>query len=110
MGLICDIFGVSKTLISILAMLQVVNSMHQPVLAAPAPVVPEPHSLTTVNPIPPSDPVIRKQVVQDLMAQMQGPYNFMQVMFLLPFVFIFCMSECVLNFLCFSVPGFHAGV
>lgn len=26
-----------------------------------------------------SDPVVRKQVVQDLMAQMQGTYNFMQV-------------------------------
>ncbi|KAI7802741.1 caprin-1b [Triplophysa rosa] len=57
---------------------QVVNSMQQPVQAAPTPVVPEPHPLTTVNPTSPSDPVIRKQVVQDLMAQMQGPYNFIQ--------------------------------
>ncbi|XP_021165251.2 caprin-1a isoform X6 [Fundulus heteroclitus] len=29
-------------------------------------------------PSPPTDPVVRKQAVQDLMAQMQGPYNFMQ--------------------------------
>ncbi|KAA0714878.1 Caprin-1 Cell cycle-associated protein 1 [Triplophysa tibetana] len=57
---------------------QVVNSMQQLVQAAPTPVVPEPHPLTTVNPTPPSDPVVRKRVVQDLMAQMQGPYNFMQ--------------------------------
>lgn len=36
----------------------------------------------TVNhmtPTPASDPVVRKQAVQDLMAQMQGTYNFMQV-------------------------------
>ncbi|XP_051953642.1 caprin-1-like [Xyrauchen texanus] len=57
---------------------EVVNSMQQPVLMAPSPVVPEPHPLTMVTPTPPSDPVVRKQVVQDLMAQMQGPYNFMQ--------------------------------
>ncbi|XP_052437926.1 caprin-1b isoform X3 [Carassius gibelio] len=59
------------------AEMEVVNSM-QPVQTAPAPVVPEPHPLTTVTPTPPSDPVVRQQVVQDLMAQMQGPYNFMQ--------------------------------
>ncbi|KAJ7994996.1 hypothetical protein DPEC_G00255320 [Dallia pectoralis] len=44
----------------------------------PTHVSPEPHA---VNPITPSltpDPVVRKQVVQDLMAQMQGTYNFMQ--------------------------------
>ncbi|XP_048024198.1 caprin-1b [Megalobrama amblycephala] len=57
---------------------EVVNSMQQPVQTTPSPVVPEPHPLTTVTPTPPSDPVIRQQVVQDLMAQMQGPYNFMQ--------------------------------
>ncbi|XP_050990998.1 caprin-1b isoform X2 [Labeo rohita] len=56
---------------------EVVNSM-QPVQTTPTPVVPEPHPLTTVTPTPPSDPVVRQQVVQDLMAQMQGPYNFMQ--------------------------------
>lgn len=32
-----------------------------------------------VTPPPTSDPVVRKQAVQDLMAQMQGTYNFMQV-------------------------------
>ncbi|XP_021323301.1 caprin-1b isoform X1 [Danio rerio] len=57
---------------------EVVNSILQPVQAAPIPVVPEPHPLPTVTPTPPSDPVCRQQVVQDLMAQMQGPYNFMQ--------------------------------
>lgn len=56
---------------------EVVNSM-QPVQTTPSPVVPEPHPLTTVTPTPPSDPVVRQLVVQDLMAQMQGPYNFMQ--------------------------------
>ncbi|XP_016407011.1 caprin-1-like isoform X3 [Sinocyclocheilus rhinocerous] len=56
--------------------MEVVNSM-QPVQTAPTPVVPEPHPLTTI-PTPPSDPVVRQQVVQDLMAQMKGPYNFMQ--------------------------------
>ncbi|XP_051512318.1 caprin-1-like [Myxocyprinus asiaticus] len=57
---------------------EVVNSMQQPILMAPSPVIPEPHPLTIVTPTPPSDPVVRKQVVQDLMAQMQGPYNFIQ--------------------------------
>uniref|UniRef100_A0A6Q2Z6F7 Cell cycle associated protein 1a n=1 Tax=Esox lucius TaxID=8010 RepID=A0A6Q2Z6F7_ESOLU len=54
---------------------QVVNAFqHHP----PPHLAPETH---TVNPIAPSltpDPVVRKQVVQDLMAQMQGTYNFMQ--------------------------------
>lgn len=54
-----------------------VNSLeHQP----PAQLATEP--TVTVDhgpPNPPSDPVVRKQVVQDLMAQMQGTYNFMQV-------------------------------
>uniref|UniRef100_A0A3Q3JG30 Cell cycle associated protein 1b n=1 Tax=Monopterus albus TaxID=43700 RepID=A0A3Q3JG30_MONAL len=31
-----------------------------------------------LSPVPPTDPLVRKQVVQDLMAQMQGTYNFMQ--------------------------------
>uniref|UniRef100_A0A671U9Y6 Cell cycle associated protein 1a n=1 Tax=Sparus aurata TaxID=8175 RepID=A0A671U9Y6_SPAAU len=56
---------------------QMVNSLeHQP----PAQLATEP--TVTVDhgpPNPPSDPVVRKQVVQDLMAQMQGTYNFMQV-------------------------------
>uniref|UniRef100_A0A671UD07 Cell cycle associated protein 1a n=1 Tax=Sparus aurata TaxID=8175 RepID=A0A671UD07_SPAAU len=55
---------------------QMVNSLeHQP----PAQLATEP--TVTVDhgpPNPPSDPVVRKQVVQDLMAQMQGTYNFMQ--------------------------------
>ncbi|XP_037615665.1 caprin-1a isoform X4 [Sebastes umbrosus] len=55
---------------------QMVNSLqHQP----PAQLAAEPTA--TVNhgsPPPAADPVVRKQVVQDLMAQMQGTYNFMQ--------------------------------
>ncbi|KAM6980317.1 caprin-1a isoform 2-T2 [Aplochiton taeniatus] len=55
---------------------QAVNSLqHQP----PVALTQEP--LHTVNPMAPSptpDPVVRKQVVQDLMAQLQGTYNFMQ--------------------------------
>uniref|UniRef100_A0A8C8DM92 Cell cycle associated protein 1b n=1 Tax=Oryzias sinensis TaxID=183150 RepID=A0A8C8DM92_9TELE len=39
----------------------------------------ETHPIDLSSPVPPSDPMVRKQVVQDLMAQMQGPYNFMQV-------------------------------
>lgn len=53
-----------------------VNSLqHQP----PAQLAIE--STVTVNhcsPPPAADPVVRKQAVQDLMAQMQGTYNFMQ--------------------------------
>ncbi|XP_042338638.1 caprin-1a isoform X1 [Plectropomus leopardus] len=55
---------------------QLVNSLqHQP----PAQLVVEP--TVTANhgtPPPAADPVVRKQAVQDLMAQMQGTYNFMQ--------------------------------
>ncbi|CAJ1049710.1 caprin-1a isoform X3 [Xyrichtys novacula] len=55
---------------------QVMNALqHQ----APAHVATEPP--VTVNHAPPTpvcDPLVRKQVVQDLMAQMQGTYNFMQ--------------------------------
>uniref|UniRef100_A0A673CRB2 Caprin-1-like n=1 Tax=Sphaeramia orbicularis TaxID=375764 RepID=A0A673CRB2_9TELE len=55
---------------------QMVNSLqHQP----PAQLAPE--AAAVVNhapPCPTTDPVVRKQAVQDLMAQMQGTYNFMQ--------------------------------
>ncbi|XP_068461122.1 caprin-1a isoform X2 [Clinocottus analis] len=55
---------------------QMVNSLqHQPL----AQLATEP--AVTVNygsPPPAADPVVRKQVVHDLMAQMQGTYNFMQ--------------------------------
>uniref|UniRef100_A0A8C7FNW9 Cell cycle associated protein 1a n=1 Tax=Oncorhynchus kisutch TaxID=8019 RepID=A0A8C7FNW9_ONCKI len=51
----------------------VVNVLqHQP----PPQMTPEPHTVNPVSHTP--DPVVRKQVVQDLMAQMQGTYNFMQ--------------------------------
>lgn len=53
------------------------NSLQNP---SPAQLAPEP--TLTVNqaaPSPATDPVVRKQAVQDLMAKMQGTYNFMQV-------------------------------
>ncbi|KAI5131748.1 Caprin-1 [Manis pentadactyla] len=53
---------------------EVVNSLQQQPQAA-SPSVPEPHSLTSVAQ---ADPLVRRQRVQDLMAQMQGPYNFIQ--------------------------------
>lgn len=52
-----------------------VNSLQQQPQAA-SPSVPEPHALT---PVAQADPLVRRQRVQDLMAQMQGPYNFIQV-------------------------------
>uniref|UniRef100_A0A673ZFJ0 Cell cycle associated protein 1a n=1 Tax=Salmo trutta TaxID=8032 RepID=A0A673ZFJ0_SALTR len=56
-----------------IADVQVVNSLqHQ----SPPQMTPEPHTVNPVSHTP--DPVVRKQVVQDLMAQMQGTYNFMQ--------------------------------
>ncbi|XP_076879907.1 caprin-1a [Brachyhypopomus gauderio] len=63
---------------------EVVSSLQQQQQAPPPPlspalVRPEVHAL---NPVAPptttSDPLVRKQAVQDLMAQMQGTYNFMQ--------------------------------
>uniref|UniRef100_A0A7N6B132 Cell cycle associated protein 1b n=1 Tax=Anabas testudineus TaxID=64144 RepID=A0A7N6B132_ANATE len=42
------------------------------------PVALETHPMNLASPVPPTDPLVRKQVVQDLMAQMQGTYNFMQ--------------------------------
>ncbi|KAI5101446.1 GPI-anchored membrane protein 1 isoform X1 [Silurus meridionalis] len=45
---------------------------------SPALVSPETHSLAPVLPPTSTDPLVRKQAVQDLMAQMQGTYNFMQ--------------------------------
>ncbi|XP_016154532.1 PREDICTED: caprin-1 isoform X3 [Ficedula albicollis] len=53
---------------------EVVNSLQQQTQATSSP-VPEPHTLTAVAQ---ADPLVRRQRVQDLMAQMQGPYNFMQ--------------------------------
>ncbi|XP_071415387.1 caprin-1 isoform X3 [Pithys albifrons albifrons] len=53
---------------------EVVNSLQQQTQAASPPVA-EPHTLPTVAQ---ADPLVRRQRVQDLMAQMQGPYNFMQ--------------------------------
>ncbi|XP_062973478.1 caprin-1 isoform X2 [Elgaria multicarinata webbii] len=53
---------------------EVVNSLQQQPQAA-SPPVPDAHALTAVAQ---ADPLVRRQRVQDLMAQMQGPYNFMQ--------------------------------
>ncbi|XP_061773714.1 caprin-1-like isoform X6 [Nerophis ophidion] len=50
----------------------------QPVQHAPPPIPLETHPLSLVSPLPATDPMVRKKVVQDLMAQMQGTYNFMQ--------------------------------
>lgn len=46
---------------------------------SPALVSSETHPLAPVLPPSSADPLVRKQAVQDLMAQMQGTYNFMQV-------------------------------
>nr|XP_014347492.1 PREDICTED: caprin-1 isoform X1 [Latimeria chalumnae] len=55
---------------------EVASSLQQPQQqAAAVATVPEPHTVSTGAP---SDPSVRRQRVQDLMAQMQGPYNFMQ--------------------------------
>ncbi|XP_030575440.1 caprin-1a isoform X1 [Archocentrus centrarchus] len=55
---------------------QMVNSLqHQPsAQLAPEQII----TVIQVTPPPATDPVVRKQAVQDLMAQMQGTYNFMQ--------------------------------
>ncbi|XP_029010314.1 caprin-1b isoform X1 [Betta splendens] len=57
---------------------EAVNAMQQPVQTAVTPVALETHPMNLQSPVPPTDPMVRKQVVQDLMAQMQGTYNFMQ--------------------------------
>ncbi|XP_010755558.3 caprin-1b isoform X1 [Larimichthys crocea] len=57
---------------------EAVSAMQQPVQPAPSPVALETHPLNLASPVPSADPMARKQVVQDLMAQMQGTYNFMQ--------------------------------
>uniref|UniRef100_A0A665UF04 Cell cycle associated protein 1b n=1 Tax=Echeneis naucrates TaxID=173247 RepID=A0A665UF04_ECHNA len=49
-----------------------------PVQPAAPPVALDTHPMNLASPVPPTDPLVRKQVVQDLMAQMQGTYNFMQ--------------------------------
>ncbi|XP_051917497.1 caprin-1b [Hippocampus zosterae] len=57
---------------------EVIAAMQQPVQQAPPLTAMEALPLSVVAPVPPTDPMVRKQVVQDLMAQMQGTYNFMQ--------------------------------
>ncbi|KAM9377119.1 caprin-1b isoform 2-T2 [Pholidichthys leucotaenia] len=54
------------------------QAVQQPVQSAAPPVSLESHPMSLASPVPPTDPLVRKQVVQDLMAQMQGTYNFMQ--------------------------------
>ncbi|XP_010881949.2 caprin-1b isoform X2 [Esox lucius] len=54
-------------------------TQQQPVESSPPPVALETHPLNGAPPaVRPADPVVRKQAVQDLLSQMQGPYNFMQ--------------------------------
>lgn len=55
------------------------QQQQQPVQPAASPVTMENHPLNMASSVPAADPMVRKQVVQDLMAQMQGTYNFMQV-------------------------------
>lgn len=76
----------SSLVFIILICVQIVSSLQQqqplqqpPSSMSPALVSPEPHSLAPVLPPSSADPLVRKQAVQDLMAQMQGTYNFMQV-------------------------------
>ncbi|XP_076589499.1 caprin-1b isoform X2 [Chaetodon auriga] len=58
---------------------EAVSAMQQqPVQPAASPIALETHPLNLASPAPATDPMARKQVVQDLMAQMQGTYNFMQ--------------------------------
>ncbi|XP_052458076.1 caprin-1 isoform X1 [Carassius gibelio] len=61
---------------------QAVSALQQPqqppAAMSPALVSSEAHTLNAVLPPPAADPVVRKQAVQDLMAQMQGTFNFMQ--------------------------------
>ncbi|XP_041651929.1 caprin-1b isoform X1 [Cheilinus undulatus] len=60
---------------------EAISAMQQPpppVQPAASPVTLETHPMSLASPAPPTDPMVRKQVVQDLMAQMQGTYNFMQ--------------------------------
>ncbi|XP_055789077.1 caprin-1-like isoform X2 [Salvelinus fontinalis] len=54
--------------------------LQQPVQSAPPPITTEAQPLNGATPpdTPPADPVVRKQEVQNLLSQMQGPYNFMQ--------------------------------
>ncbi|XP_071271917.1 caprin-1-like isoform X3 [Salvelinus alpinus] len=54
--------------------------LQQPVQLAPPPITTEAQPLNGATPpgTPPADPVVRKQEVQNLLSQMQGPYNFMQ--------------------------------
>lgn len=55
------------------------QQQQQPVQPAASPANLENHPLNMASYVPAADPMARKQVVQDLMAQMQGTYNFMQV-------------------------------
>ncbi|XP_029952028.1 caprin-1-like isoform X3 [Salarias fasciatus] len=54
------------------------QQQQSPVQPAAPPVALETHPMNLASPASPTDPLVRKQVVQDLMAQMQGTYNFMQ--------------------------------
>ncbi|XP_028285700.1 caprin-1b isoform X2 [Parambassis ranga] len=59
---------------------EAVSALQQqpPVHPEAPPVALDTHPMNLAPSTPPADPMARKQVVQDLMAQMQGTYNFMQ--------------------------------
>ena len=80
---------------------QVVSSLQHQALAQEPP-----HTVNSPSPAATPDPVVRKQAVQDLMAQMQGTYNFMQVRgpLLLPFNVI-RLSKYLLLFESSEVPA-----
>uniref|UniRef100_A0A8C6Q857 Cell cycle associated protein 1b n=1 Tax=Nothobranchius furzeri TaxID=105023 RepID=A0A8C6Q857_NOTFU len=77
-----DSYGNSEKEIyySCLCLFQAVSALQQQQPAHPAasPVAMETRNINVTSSVPPTDPMVRKQVVQDLMAQLQGTCNFMQ--------------------------------
>ncbi|XP_027034267.2 caprin-1a isoform X1 [Tachysurus fulvidraco] len=71
-------WAVSSEIVSSLQQQQPPQPQQPPSSMSPALVSSEVHSLAPVISPSSTDPLVRKQAVQDLMAQMQGTYNFMQ--------------------------------
>ncbi|XP_047014261.1 caprin-1a isoform X2 [Ictalurus punctatus] len=71
-------WAVSPEIVSSLQQQQPPQPQQPPSSMSPALVSSEAHSLAPVLSPASADPLVRKQAVQDLMAQMQGTYNFMQ--------------------------------
>uniref|UniRef100_A0A6Q2YKL8 Cell cycle associated protein 1b n=1 Tax=Esox lucius TaxID=8010 RepID=A0A6Q2YKL8_ESOLU len=76
----CPVINAAATASDLAPPLQAISpTQQQPVESSPPPVALETHPLNGAPPaVRPADPVVRKQAVQDLLSQMQGPYNFMQ--------------------------------